>query len=177
MDGQVNIKYRLLGLFGIFFSLGICSLGLGLLASGKEVTVFLATGSFSFIWVGLGFLGQILINMKTVQVNNNTLTVGTVFGIIKKNYSIDQIVSVNPKSFRNRFSSYPGLLIKFIDGRQTHIHRLEFVNFIEIKSLICSKVDRDRNLKLDIWTPFTKLFVGVCGLILLLIFIFKLMGQ
>jgi hypothetical protein len=136
----------------------------------------LIVASSLLIWIGIGFLGIILMNMKTLELERDIMTVGTFFGLIKSQYSFRDIESVNPKTFDNQFGSHPGLLIKFRDGRQIHLHRMEFKNFDDIATKILDKVDRDKNLEIQIWTPYTKAFIACGGLIILLLVIVKSFG-
>jgi hypothetical protein len=76
MKGRVNIKQRLLGLIGIVFSLGILSIGLLLITFETKISGMLVVGSSMFLWIGIGFLGLILKNMKTLELERDIMTVG-----------------------------------------------------------------------------------------------------
>jgi len=176
MKGRVNIKQRLLGFLGIAFSLVILSFGLLLITFENKISGMLVVVSSLFLWIGIGFLGLILKNMKTLELERDIMTVGTFFGLIKNQYSFNDIESFNLKSFDNQFGSYPGLLLKFRDGRQIHLHKMEFKNFNDFETKILDRVDRDVSLEIQMWTPYTKAFVACGGLIILLLVIVKSLG-
>jgi hypothetical protein len=176
MKGRVTIKHRLVGLIGIMFSLGILSIGILLFLFENEISGMLIVSGTMFLWMGLGYLGLLLMNMKTLELKDEKLIIGTFFGLNKKQYSFKDIKSINPMSFSNLFASYPGLLVKLKDERQIHLHEMEFKNFAYFKKVITDKVDRDSTLEIEIWTPFAKTFVAIGGLILLSFVIVKIVG-
>jgi hypothetical protein len=165
MTSRVRIKQRLLGLFLVVLCSGFISLG-GAILFGEEVSgMSILTGTM-FLWIGVGFLLLTLNNMKTIRIQGDNLSVGTHFGLVKKHYTFEDIIAINPKSFRNKWKSYPGLLLKFRDERQIHIHEMEFKNFREIKKVITDRVDKYDKLEIEIWTPLTIRFLVFGGLII-----------
>lgn len=166
MKARIRIKQRILGLFLVVISSCFVALGTLLLFEERVTGMSILTGTM-FLWLGVGFLLLTLTNMKTIKIERDNLTIGTYFGFWKKCYRFEDINSINPKSFRNKWKSYPGLLIKFRDDRQVHIHEMEFKNFREIKKAITDKIYNYEKLEIEIWTPLAIGFVAFGGLLII----------
>jgi hypothetical protein len=177
MKGRVNSKQRLLGWMGIVFGFALSLIGLLLIAFETELRGMMIVGSSMLLWIGLGFSGLILRNMKTLELETQTITIGTFFGLVRKRYPLNDIECVNPKSFENQFGSYQGLLIKFRDGQQFHLHEMEFKNFRDFKNELPDNIARDTNLEIQMWTSYTKIFAACGALIVLLFVIVKIIGE
>ncbi len=145
----------------------------GLILSIEKISQMSILLGTMLLWIGIGFVLITLVNMKTIKIDNDHLTIGTHFGLWKKYYTFADINAINPKSFRNKWKSYPGLIIKFRDERQVHIHEMEFKNFREIKKVITDRVKKYEKLEIEIWTPFTIGFLTVGGLIIIGLIILK----
>ena len=139
--------------------------------SGMSITMWAM-----MLWFGFGFLALAMMNLKTLEINEEQIIIGTCLGLVKRHYQFDDLVAVNPKSFRNRYRTYPGLILKFRDGYLLYIHEMEFRNFREFKKIIIGRINKDRELQIPVWTPFAKTFVAIGGLILSMLLVVKLSG-
>lgn len=105
-------------------------------------------------------LSLILNYFKTIEIDTEHVTIKTHFGLVTKRYRFEDIAAINSHRFRNQFKSYAGLLIRFRNKRQVHIHAHEFENFHEILNAITNRIDRYEKLENKIWTPTWFLLSG-----------------
>ncbi|MCO4292015.1 hypothetical protein NF867_03955 [Solitalea sp. MAHUQ-68] len=170
MKSKIRLTQRLIAAFVLIGGLAITLLGTLFLttveASGASIS-----GGILFLMIGLMCSYNSLTGCRTLKIENENIEITTYFGLSKKQYSFSEMISHNPKAFRNKFRTYPGLLIKFNDGSQYHIHEMEFLNFRDFKALITERVKGDLELQLEIWHPFTKDFL-VFGIVLTTIMVF-----
>ncbi len=177
LKGKINIRQRLLGLVGILFSAFFILMAILLIAFEEHVSAGLAVASAMFLWIGFGFMGMLLINMKTIALDNNRLTIGMCYGLLKKSYEITEIESFKKHHFVNGFGSHPGMLIKFRDGKQVHIHQMEFKNYGDFENVLKGQIPVARDLTIEIWTMYTKAFIACGGLIVLFFIVAKILEQ
>jgi hypothetical protein len=133
-------------------SVGFISFGIAIVLK-SEISGMSIVGSALFIWIGSGMLSLVLNYFKTIEINTEYITIKTHFGLITKRYRFEDIAALNSKPFKNQWASYPGLLIRFRNKKQVHIHAHEYENFHEIRKAITDRINRYEEMEIKVWTP------------------------
>jgi hypothetical protein len=131
------------------------------------LTGFLIFSMIAFMTLYFG-----ITSLRTIIVDPDRKLINIVYPWVwRTTLTETDIKGFNTYPFTNNIGTYKGILVELQNGKQFQLSEFDIRNFNEIKEAISKFIERNKQLKLNMWTNLNKsvfiymgLFVALMGL-------------
>jgi hypothetical protein len=144
----------------------------------KEFSPIGLIAGLVYSMISIGFLYTAIDSLKIIKIDPiHKRIVVNYLGIYKKEFKQDAFEGYNLRPFSNNLGVFRGAIIQLHTKEQFNFSSLDFRNYNDLEHALFEFLPLDKNIKINYFTPFAKALYAYVILIVVIMVIFKGLGN